>query len=100
MARDGGFCNCCGKHHIQSGVDYSTGKDRTSLLVIELQDESSAPKVFYKGEEIKLKANVFFDWETDTDVWGGLTYAIEHYEHGAVPPALNRIERRVKGHAT
>jgi|SRR5690625_417624 len=69
------------------------------LLSIELQDETSVPKVFYKGEEVKLKTNVQFDWDTDTEYMGGLTYAIEHYEHGMVPPVINRIERRVKGHA-
>lgn len=72
------------------------------LLTIELQDETSVPKVFYKGEEIHLKTNIIFDWETTTadPSEGGLTYAIEHYEHGKVPTVLNRIERRVKGHAT
>src|SRR5690625_5712392 len=37
------------------------------LLSIELQDESSVPKVIYKGEEVKYKRNVFLDWDTDTD---------------------------------
>ncbi|GIN74018.1 hypothetical protein J14TS2_44930 [Bacillus sp. J14TS2] len=75
---------------------------KKKLLVIELQDENSVPKVFYKGEEIHLKTNITFDWETTTadPSKGGLTYAIEHYEHGKVPTVLNRIERRVNGHAT
>lgn len=85
---------------IMYGIDFATTKDKTSLLVIELENERSVPKVFYKGEEIKLKTSVQFDWDTDTEYMGGLTYAIEHYEHGKVPPVLNRIERRVKGHAT
>lgn len=99
MSRDGGYCNCCGKHHIFTGIDYSTGKDVSSLLVINLQDETSVPKVFYKGEEITNKVNVFFDWDTDTDVYGGLSYAIEHLETGGKYPVNNRIERRTKGHA-
>lgn len=73
---------------------------KSNLLVIELKDETSAPKVFYKGEEIELKQNVFFDWDTDTDVMGGLSYAIEHVVIGKGYPITNRIERRVKGHAT
>ncbi|GGN59393.1 hypothetical protein [Oceanobacillus indicireducens] len=70
------------------------------LLVIELQDETSVPKVFYKGKEIEYKKNVFFDWDTDTSIPGGLTYAIEHIELGDKYPTVNKIERRVKGHAT
>lgn len=79
--------------------DASTSVD-DRLLVIELQDESSVPKVFYKGEEVKYKRNIYFDWNTDTDIDGGLTYAIEHVEIGNAQPTVNRIERRVKGHAT
>ncbi|MCC2250507.1 hypothetical protein JUJ52_11095 [Virgibacillus sp. AGTR] len=75
-------------------------KDKpNSLLTIELEDETSVPKVFYKGEEIKHKCNVFLDWDTDTDTFGGLTYSIEHIDTGKGYPAINRIERKVKGHA-
>lgn len=71
------------------------------LLVIELENESAVPKVFYKGEEINLKCSVLFDWETDTSIPGGLTYAIEHGGLDSMGiPYINRIERRVKGHAT
>src|SRR5690625_147053 len=70
------------------------------LLSIELQDESSVPKVIYKGEEVKYKRNVFLDWDTDTDECGGLTYAIEHMETGNKYPVINRIERQVEAHAT
>ena len=84
MARDGGYCNCCGKHHIQSGVDYGTGKDSTSLLIIELQDETSVPKVFYEGEEITDKVRVSFDWITKGCMHGsgGTKFNIEHLEMG------------------
>lgn len=89
MAKDGGYCGCCGKHHIRP------------LLTIELQDETSAPKVFYKGKEVKYKQNVFFDWDTsDAYGLGGLSYAIEHYEKGKEQVTCNRIERRVRDHAT
>ncbi|MDF1510813.1 hypothetical protein Gp_19 [Bacillus phage vB_Bacillus_1020A] len=36
------------------------------LLKITLEDINSVPLVTYKGEEIKGKINVSFDWETDT----------------------------------
>lgn len=86
------------KLHDQFGPEPPKNK-KDLLLVIELEDESSVPKVFYKGEKIKLKTNIFFDWDTDTDLFGGLTYAIEHYEEGNKFPTLKRIERKVKGHA-
>lgn len=70
------------------------------LLSITLQDESSVPKVIYKGEEIEGKQSIQLDWETSDAVsMGGLTYAIEHVERNKDYPAINRIERRVKGHA-
>lgn len=68
------------------------------LLTIELQDETSTPKVYYQGKEISHKKNVFFDWDTDTEVMGGLTYAIEYREVVKGYPVANLIERRVKGH--
>lgn len=72
---------------------------KNNLLIIALKDESSVPKVFYKGEEIKFKTNISFDWETDTDMPGSLTYAIEHYERGNGFPVRQRIERHIKGNA-
>ncbi|SHI03236.1 hypothetical protein [Virgibacillus chiguensis] len=87
--------------YLRYGLDLASGRDRTSLLVIELESETDVPKVIYKGKEIKLKRNVFFDWETDGayPTEGGLTYAIEHFERHASLPTINRIERKVKGHA-
>lgn len=128
MARDGGYCNCCGKHYIESGVDYRTGKDKEllsqheldsimysatqtmvkefkdgykkPLLIIELQDESSVPKVIYKGEEVKCKHNVSFEWDTSGAYDnGGLSYAIEHFDTHNRQLTVNRIERRVRDHA-
>ena len=70
------------------------------LLTIELQNEASVPKVFYKGEEVKFKKGISFDWDTsDAYSPGGLSYAIEHYEQGG-QATCNRIERRVRDHAT
>lgn len=87
-------------NRLKNEDNYESEKDKVSLLTIELQDESSVPKVFYKGEEIQYKRNIFFDWDTDTDEYGGLSYAIEHAEMDGKLPVINRIERRVKGHAT
>lgn len=77
-------------------------KQGKSLLTIELEDETSVPKVIYKGEEVTKKVHVGLDWETSTESFaGGLTYSIEHFEFDEMGnPIMNRIERRVKGHAT
>lgn len=67
------------------------------LLQITLDEENGVPKVFYKGEEIKLNREISFHWETSSEHYtGGLTYVIEHAEPNLI---VNRIERRVKGHA-
>ncbi|GGP17221.1 hypothetical protein [Oceanobacillus neutriphilus] len=73
------------------------GKRKTEpLLTIELEDESSVPKVIYKGEEVKYKKNIQFEWETGTATdMGGLEYVIEYQETGNEQPTVNRIERRV-----
>lgn len=53
------------------------------LLTIELQDESAVPKVFYKGEEIKARSHISFDWKTKQshEGTGGLDMRIEHYDN-------------------
>lgn len=78
---------------------YRINPESKPLLTIELQDETSVPKVFYQGEEITDKIHISFDWDTDTSIPGGLTYAIEHGITGEGYLVTNRIERRVKGHA-
>lgn len=51
------------------------------LLIIELEEETSVPKVFYKGEEVTMKARILFEWETgNDDEKGGTRYNIEHFE--------------------
>jgi hypothetical protein len=84
---------------LRYAYEHMVEQDNKPLLVIKLENETDVPKVFYKGKEIGLKRHVYFDWETDTDEFGGLTYAIEHYVSGASLPTSNRIERKVKGHA-
>ncbi len=86
---------------LRYAYEHMVEQDNQPLLVIELESETAVPKVIYKGKEIKLKRNVFFDWETDGayPTEGGLTYAIEHFERHASLTTINRIERKVKGHA-
>lgn len=52
------------------------------LLTIELQDETSVPKVFYEGEEITHKARVSFDWETEKAMpnSGGTKFNIDYVD--------------------
>lgn len=67
-------------------------------LKIILDEVDSIPKVFYKGEEIKLKQEVVFHWETDTDIYGGTTIEIEHVEESNKYPKSKRIVERLKSH--
>lgn len=43
------------------------GNEQKPLLTIELQDENSAPIVYYKGERKKYLESVSLDWETARD---------------------------------
>lgn len=63
------------------------------LLTIELQDETSVPKVFYKGEEIEYKTRVSFDWETEGCMpdSGGTKLNIEHLEANEQGPIKKGI---------
>lgn len=61
---------------------FKSALSQVPLFQIELEDETSVPKVFYKGEEIKYKKIVNFDWETQKEHsgTGGLNLNIEHYD--------------------
>lgn len=82
-----------------SGPPIKPKRKETPLLQITLDESDSVPKVFYKGEEIKLKKEVIFHWETDTDIYGGTTIEIEHFVQGVKVPECNRIVKRFKAHA-
>ena len=71
------FCRDC----LMSG-----GVKPKPLLIIELQDETSVPRVFYQGEEITGKIRVSFDWETRTDELGGTMYNIDYAESKCKEP--------------
>ncbi|PEZ62568.1 hypothetical protein CN324_21575 [Bacillus anthracis] len=50
------------------------------LLQIALSDIDSVPIVHYKGEEIKLKKRISFDWKANTKCKYGSYIHIEHVE--------------------
>ncbi|RDE19275.1 hypothetical protein [Parageobacillus thermoglucosidasius] len=59
---------------------------KDKLLVIELDEYGSVPRVFYKGEEITKKVRVSFDWRTKDGKHLGLpNIEIEYgdYENGS-----------------
>lgn len=67
-------------------------KEKT-LLVIELENESSVPKVFYEGEEITGKVKVQFDWKTRECNLnsGGTKFNIDYFETGHKEPVRKGI---------
>ncbi len=67
-------CNTCESQNIS---------DKPQLLVIELDDINSIPRVFHNGEEITKKIHVKFEWDTKTDVITFNNPVIE-IEHAAV----------------
>lgn len=78
---DGAFVDI---YHLHKYQTKSPAKDIevTPLLVIELENETAVPKVFYQGEEITRKTRVAFGWETKkADVESeGLMYDINYFE--------------------
>ncbi|WP_342541027.1 hypothetical protein MHI39_08150 [Heyndrickxia sp. FSL K6-6286] len=55
--------------------------NNNKLITIELDNQESVPKVFYKGEEITGgKVKVQFNWETDECEKKPVNFYIEHAE--------------------
>ncbi|TKH81147.1 hypothetical protein FC686_07430 [Bacillus cereus] len=50
------------------------------LLQIVLSDIDAVPNVIYKGEEIKQKIRISFDWKTNINCQPGSYIHIEHGE--------------------
>lgn len=69
---------------------------REPLLTIELQDETSVPKVFYKGEEITAIVHVDFDWCTRScePLSGGMKLNIEHSDKKVKYPNVRQIAHK------
>ena len=70
-----------------------TNKSTTNLLTIELQDETSVPKVFYKGKEVTKKVSINFDWTTATDEPSKLSYGITNYDFVKGKRVLSKLQR-------
>lgn len=64
------------------------------LLVIELEEETSIPRVIYKGEEITRRIKVSFAWETRTDEYGGMKYHLEFADKSVEDPNVKTIEHK------
>ncbi|MCZ6942382.1 hypothetical protein EJ131_17940 [Bacillus mycoides] len=58
----------------------STKANEEPLLQIVLSDINAVPKVIYKGEEIKQKIRISFDWKTNINCQSGSYIHIEHGE--------------------
>lgn len=79
-----------------NGQILERNESKEKLLIIALDNESSVPSVFYKGEELTGKSNVRFDWDTsDTCSPGGLTYRFEYAKEDG---SVEILERRTRNH--
>lgn len=72
--------------------------EKKPYLQITLDEIDSVPKVIYKGQEINLKQEVVFHWETGPESPGGMTIEIEHLVKELKIPKSNRIVERIKSH--
>lgn len=86
---DGGYCGFC-----RGPLMPLTSKEQKSkLLVIELDEYGSVPRVFYRGEEIKKKIKVLFDWRTKDEKHSGLSnIEIEYADHENDLPVCKAIK--------
>lgn len=88
--RDGVRCVCGGPLIVESITSHD-GRKENNLLEIRLNREKSVPKVFYKGEEITGKVKVNFDWETQTDEFGGMKYHVGYLDEKTEYPNKKTI---------
>lgn len=80
VARDLIYCAYCGK---EGALKIMSDEDKKEpLLTIELEDETSVPKVFYKGKELTAKTSINFEWITQGahPGIGGLDFKVAHYD--------------------
>lgn len=63
---------------------------KEKLLVIELDESTSVPRIFYKGEELTGKQEVKFDWNT----WGfeSADFLIKHYSTNGKDLGVSEIK--------
>lgn len=69
------------------------------LLVIELQDSTSVPKVVYDGVVIEGKQRVTFDWETGAGNVGGVSFSIKNLDVINGHTVSTSIEKKYRKHA-
>ncbi len=73
------------------GISIDLENEKQPLLTIELQDESSIPKVFYEGEEITGRIQISFDWITSgaRDI-GGMEFLIKHVDEKGIAHTIGK----------
>jgi hypothetical protein len=73
-----------GTRTAQPGNTSRIGEIKTTIskfLVIELDSDTSVPRVFYEGQEIQRKININFNWETKKgNNQGYLNFTADYYE--------------------
>jgi hypothetical protein len=74
-----------------------TEEKKEPLLRIELDEITSVPKVFYKGEEVTKKVKVQFHWETAGDTIKIMSpiIHIESLKEGQLPWDNNKVIHHV-----
>lgn len=79
-------------HELLRDIRIRQGKVEQPLLQIELEDEHSLPKVFYKGKEITRKIKIDFDWRTKGLIdLGGLEFNLEYGDDKGI---VHKVGRR------
>lgn len=78
-------CSTCGDVRDfakEKNADVYKCNCKQPLLTIELEDETSVPKVFYKGKELTAKTSINFEWITKGvhPGIGGLDFKVAHYD--------------------
>lgn len=85
-------CPKCNGSFIDAWVKHKYARNNNKpLLIIELEDEHSTPKVLYKGEEIKAKVKINFDWRTkELRDLGGLEFNLEYGDDKGITHKVGR----------
>lgn len=91
---DEAYCESCKGRIKEVEKIYCPERQRAEepLLQIELEDEHSLPKVFYKGKEITGKIKIDFDWRTKGLIdLGGLEFNLEYGDDKGI---VHKVGRR------
>ncbi len=63
-------------------LEQEESETQPPYLQIILEDKNGVPKVFRDGKEIKFKRSIDFEWETDTEVLGGMVFKVDYHMPG------------------